>query len=61
MEEGILKEIYGKILKIEREIDELKIVLIPEEEPSEDERKIIEDGLKEKKMVGEEEVFKSLR
>ena len=61
MEEGILKEIYGKILKIEREIDELKIVLIPEEEPSEDERKIIEEGLKEKKMVGEEEVFKSLR
>jgi len=61
MEEGLLKEIYGKILKIEREIDELKIVLIPEEEPSEDERKIIEEGLKEKKMVGEEEVFKSLR
>jgi len=61
MEEGLLREIYGKISKIEREIDELKIVLIPEEEPSEDERKIIEEALKEKKMVGEEYVFKSLR
>jgi hypothetical protein len=61
MEEGLLKEIYGKILKIEREIDEIKIVLIPEVDPSEDEKKIIEEGLKEKKRVGEEEIFKSLR
>ena len=52
MGEGLLKEIYGKILKIEREIDELKIVLLPEEEPSDDERKIIDEGLKEKEMVG---------
>lgn len=52
MGEGLLKEIYGKILKIEREINELKIVLLPEEEPSDDERKIIDEGLKEKEMVG---------
>jgi len=52
MGEGLLKEIYGKILKMEREIDELKIVLLPEEEPSDDERKIIDEGLKEKEMVG---------
>jgi len=61
MEEGLLREIYGKILKIEKEIDEIKIVLIPEVDPSEDEKKIIEEGLKEKKIVGEEEIFKSLR
>jgi len=57
MEEGLLKEIYGKILKIEREIDELKIVLLPEEEPSDDERKIIDEGLKEKEMVGEKYIY----
>jgi len=61
MEEGLLREIYGKILKIEKEIDEIKIVLIPEVDPSEDEKKIIEEGLKEKKRVEEEEIFKSLR
>ena len=61
MEEGLLREIYGKILKIEKEIDEIKIVLISEVDPSEDEKKIIEEGLKEKKRVGEEEIFKSLR
>jgi len=61
MEEGLLREIYGKILKIEKEIDEIKIVLIPEVDPSKDEKKIIEEGLKEKKRVEEEEIFKSLR
>ncbi len=61
MEEGLLREIYGKILKIEKEIDEIKIVLIPEVHPSEDEKKIIAQGLKEKQRGGEEEIFKSLR
>ena len=59
--EVLIREIYRKIEKIEREIDEIRLALIPEEEADENEKELIKKGreeIKEGKFVELDEFLK---
>ncbi len=60
----MIKEIYERILKIEKDIEEIKEILIGEEELSEEEERELEQALEEVKrgkVVSEEELREALR
>ena len=63
-EEVVLGEIYEKILRIERDLQEIKSILLGEEELSPEEEKELEEALEEAKKgdtVSEEELREILR
>ena len=63
-EEVVLGEIYEKILRIERDLQEIKSILLGEEELSPEEEKELEEALEEVKKgdtVSEEELREILR
>ncbi len=45
--EALLEKMYKEIQGIKEELDEIKIALIPEDEPTEDELKEIKEGERE--------------
>jgi len=45
--EALLEKMYEEIKGIKQELDEIKIVLIPEDEPTEDELEEIKEGERE--------------
>ncbi len=60
----MIKEIYERILKIEKDIEEIKEILIGEEELSEEEERELEQALEEVKrgeVITEEELREALR
>lgn len=57
----ILKEMGKKLDKLELTQYLILSSLIPKGTPSKEERKVIEGALKEKKWIGEKELFKVLR
>ena len=63
MEEVTLNEMYEKILRIERDLEEIKSILLGEEELSPEEEKELEEALEEVKKgdtVSEEELREML-
>ena len=63
MEEVTLNEMYEKILRIERDLEEIKSILLGEEELSPEEGKELEEALEEVKKgdtVSEEELREML-
>ncbi len=66
MEVGVemIKEIYEKVMRIEREVEEIKEILIGEESLTEDEEKELDEALIEMQkgdVVSEEEIRRVLR
>jgi len=64
LEIGMIKEIYEKVVRIEREVEEIKEILIGEEKLTEEEEKELEESLSELKrgeVVSEEEIRKVLK
>lgn len=62
--EMLIKEIYRKIEKIEREVDEIKELLIGEESLTREEEEELEEALKDIEngdLIGEEKLREILR
>ncbi len=62
-EAELLREMYEKLMDLERKVDEIRMALIPEEEPTEDEMEAIKRAREEKKKgeyVTLEEALKEL-
>ena len=43
----LMEHVYQKLGEIESKIDEIMLAVVPEEEPTDEERRIIENGRKE--------------
>ena len=62
-EAELLREMYEKLMDLERKVDEIRMALIPEEEPTEDEMEAIKrarEEIKKGEYVTLEEALKEL-